>query len=791
MIIIFIISRGIEMDDSNKNYTTATLLLFSFMGIVPLGAQAEEINQLETINVSATVESKTLAGKDEVYSKNNVTEYKSKKEIETYHSQSVSDLLSGITGVYSGDARNGGAIDPIIRSSWGQGRIPVLVDDTEQAITIWRGYSGVSNRNYLDPFLVSEVNVEKGPNLDRTLRSGASGTIRMTTLNPDDIIKPGQKWGIELKTETADNSIKARPYEGIPIGQDYRLVAPDGRAELGEWALYFKDDDRISPRKKGRNKPLHDNAVRLALAAKDDGYEVLGAYAYRKKGNYFAGKRGGKKYGEGTTGPLNLDKNSDDPYIPLIARIYKPGEEVPNTSYESRSWLLKGKFHFNKHASLSANFRDTRINYGDIMPSRLGYNYSARNTVTQWPLADVKQKTGNVEFSYNPPDNKWLDLKIGVWAVKNDTATNTSGGSPGDVLFSDYETQSLGNEAYHQLADEIGDKAYDLDQIEDPAERKRAQDRVYEIFHNKVKEYMKNPKFKNIDGIFNTQPAQVQFARDNHMGITFSNVTELSPKLRLSIMTNYRRETLDSTNVYELWDKYQLTAFNQYDTDDKTEGGNLTCVEGDLHGICRVSNSARSGNRKGNRNEFNAGFKFEYSPTDWLLLTAGVKYTHYKSKDRGLQEKIANLKQEEVLTESRIPFIVKKLKQVSPELTQNYLNYERKSKLYTKLYNEFEELYPKPDYDSSEFEQWVNNQSNYIYAHGYTESTEEENEAHAILGQNDAQWDESATQTIYWERDEYGNFSVEHFPLKDGRITKEMLEKKSNTSTNWERRLFI
>ena len=68
------------MDDSKKDYTTATLLLFSFMG-TPLGALAEEINQLETINVSATAESKTLAGKDEVYSKNNVTEYKSKKEI--------------------------------------------------------------------------------------------------------------------------------------------------------------------------------------------------------------------------------------------------------------------------------------------------------------------------------------------------------------------------------------------------------------------------------------------------------------------------------------------------------------------------------------------------------------------------------------------------------------------------------------------------------------------------------------------------------------------------------------
>ncbi len=50
---------------------------------------------------------------------------------------------------------------------------------------------------------------------------------------------------------------------------------------------------------------------------------------------------------------------------------------------------------------------------------------------------------------------------------------------------------------------------------------------------------------------------------------------ELTPKLRLSVMTNYRRETLDSTNVYELWDKYQLTAFNQYETDAKTEGENL------------------------------------------------------------------------------------------------------------------------------------------------------------------------------------------------------------------------
>ena len=60
---------------------------------------------------------------------------------------------------------------------------------------------------------------------------------------------------------------------------------------------------------------------RLAEDVADYGIvdEVLGAYAYRNKGNYFAGKRGGKKYGEGTTGPLDLDKNSDDPYYTFLS----------------------------------------------------------------------------------------------------------------------------------------------------------------------------------------------------------------------------------------------------------------------------------------------------------------------------------------------------------------------------------------------------------------------------------------------------------------------------------------
>jgi len=165
-----------------------------------------QINQLDTISVLGTSESKAEAGKDKMFSENQVTEYKSKKEIETYKGHSVADLLTGTTGVYSGDARNSGALDPNIRGVQGQGRIPVLVDGTEQAITVWRGFAGVSNRNYLDPFLISSVSVEKGPNLNRTLDSGAAGTIRLSTLEPDDIIKKGEKAAREkYRTELQDS----------------------------------------------------------------------------------------------------------------------------------------------------------------------------------------------------------------------------------------------------------------------------------------------------------------------------------------------------------------------------------------------------------------------------------------------------------------------------------------------------------------------------------------------------------------------------------------------------------
>ena len=102
-------------------------------------------------------------GKNRVYTREIANLYKGKNEVETFKGNTVSDLLSGMSGVYSG------ALDPNIRGVQGQGRIPVTIDGTEQAITVWRGYAGANNRNYVDPNIISSVSIEKDPSFSRDM----------------------------------------------------------------------------------------------------------------------------------------------------------------------------------------------------------------------------------------------------------------------------------------------------------------------------------------------------------------------------------------------------------------------------------------------------------------------------------------------------------------------------------------------------------------------------------------------------------------------------------------------
>ncbi|WP_418648632.1 TonB-dependent receptor plug domain-containing protein [Thauera butanivorans] len=213
---------------------------------------------MKSVVVTGQHESQDERGRNEVFEKDVVNVYQGKEEIERYKVNSVGDLLNGLNGVYSGDSRNSGALDPNIRGLQGGGRIPVTIDGTEQATSVWLGPAGVANRNYLDPNLVGSVMAEKGPSMTPGVSSGIGGSIQVRTLEPDDIVRPGETFGIEIKASTASNSVKPNESSFSNFGKDYRDI-PGAYATYSGYLLVIPPgphDTDITPRSGSSGKAL-------------------------------------------------------------------------------------------------------------------------------------------------------------------------------------------------------------------------------------------------------------------------------------------------------------------------------------------------------------------------------------------------------------------------------------------------------------------------------------------------------------------------------------------------------
>ena len=633
---------------TNTRLTTLAACI-AMLGAAPAHAADNTANTAATPAESAALDAvivkggknKHQTGRDRVYTREVVNLYKGKEEVETFKGNTVSDLFSGMVGVYSGDARNSGAVDPNIRGVQGQGRIPVTVDGTEQAITVWRGYAGANNRNYVDPNLISSVYVEKGPSFNRGIKSGIGGSVAMKTIDADDIVPEGQKYGLEVKVETSNNSIKQRKnvYED---SVDYRTLPEPSVATGGIWRAMLDDTDRVDQRFSGRNKFFKDKAYRIAAATKQDNFDAMIAYAYRSKGNYFSGKKGAERYGY--IGPLTPEKLAElerleeearkrgenfwgsenmlgAPNIAKVGLFFHPGGEVSNTSLETKSWIGKTTFRLPHRQTLKLGLRRTHTTFGDVMPSRIIgpiSNNSNLNKIAEWPRSWVKQNSVNIDYAFKPENSRWIDFDATLWTTRTKSKTNTAGGSPGDTLYEDREFQ-------RRYDSEIGLWQSLMQQWPHLSPRER-QDLI-DAGYSPDKKPKVDPTTPNTDGRFNTVQGQAYYAKNDRNGFTFSNRMKLTPKLDLTVMGDYQYEKLRSRDNFseELrwmgYDKYK----EEINRDDIRANYSLN-----EYGLPR----------NGRRHEANLGFNFHFRPAEWLSLTAGARYTRFSINDDGriLQE---------------------------------------------------------------------------------------------------------------------------------------------------------
>ncbi len=307
----------------------------------------------------------------DVYRTAGSSAYIARDTIERFRGTSTADVVKGVAGVTAGDPRVANALDVNIRGIQGQSRVPVIIDGGQSTMDTYRGYAGQSQRNYLDPDLISSITISKGPTLGVNASGGIGGVVEMETLKIDDVLREGRDSGLRVRTGVASGSSN-----NVPA---YSAAPRTDRSALG--SQFFN----------------------VAAARHWDRFDLVAAYAWRENGNYFSGKHG----------------YDDFPQTRRTLAALNPRDtEVFNTSSRSESFLLKGTWRIDEDQTVEAGYRRYEGTAGEIMASQI--IRVDRDRVPQWDPGHVDMDTWNLRYRFNP-DNELFDVKANLWYTRADS----------------------------------------------------------------------------------------------------------------------------------------------------------------------------------------------------------------------------------------------------------------------------------------------------------------------------------------------------------------------------------
>ncbi|MCF5248593.1 TonB-dependent receptor plug domain-containing protein, partial [Pseudomonas sp. PA-5-4B] len=295
---------------------------------------------------------------EEVYRAPRSSVYISGEDMQRFGVVSVGDVLKGQPGVQVGDSRNGGGLDVNIRGIQGQSRVAVTVDGSQQALDVYRGYAGTQQRSYIDPDLISDITIDKGPSLTS---SAIGGTVKMRTLGVGDILKDGQNIGLRLKGDVWNNGVA--PASRDPHSKTQDLYAEPHQSRGGLFGSQAE-------------------AGSAAFAYTHEFFDVVAAYAKRNQGNYFAGKKGQDRY-------RTYNRWGDEDTS--VATTYNAGEEVLNSSAKTESFLLKTTLRPADGHTFDLGYRRYDGRIGEIMPSDI-FRFGTGG-IYQYPLGHTRIDT--------------------------------------------------------------------------------------------------------------------------------------------------------------------------------------------------------------------------------------------------------------------------------------------------------------------------------------------------------------------------------------------------------------
>lgn len=428
------LDRLLEGTGLSYRFTDAQTVTIMDPAAANIGVDADGSTLLDPISVTTARNRNRidtlggLADEDANYRNAGSSAFLDERKVQRFRGSSTGDFIKGTPGVLTGDNRNSGAIDVNARGMQGFGRVPVVIDGTMQQNTVYRGYSGVASRNYVDPDMVGGVVIEKGPSASVYGVGATGGLVRMETLNASDIIKDDKNWGIRVRGGMMSNT-STPPAVGTPGG-----YAPMGKSRFRTGCNYTCTietipDNLLSGSSHGMDRPSFlkptSGSGSVAFAARNDMFEVTAAYAKRKTGNYYAGTNGRTpaltESHEQVIRPASgrrPEQITDYTVYSLNGlNRYRGGEEVLNTSQDNTSYLLKSKLELDGGHTFDLSYMRYQSEFGEMMPSVI----IRFDGATQAPLSEVKVDTYRAGYKWNPEENDWVNLKANIWTTNTDT----------------------------------------------------------------------------------------------------------------------------------------------------------------------------------------------------------------------------------------------------------------------------------------------------------------------------------------------------------------------------------
>lgn len=394
--------------------------------------------QLDTITVTGGRSVGWDGGADSVYQTPGSVAHIAREQIERYRGSAPADILKSTAGVLSGESRNSGSIDANIRGMQGQGRVPVTVDGTINSTSVYRGYQGVGNRSFVDPDFIGGVSIEKGPTSGPGGAGAIGGSVSMRTISADDIVKPGNTFGVRIKAETSGNTTSRIE------NTERNMLQPNNGIR--------KPIDRP-----GFLEATNENGSIIA-AMKTEHVDLLAGMSRRRLGNYHAGTNGGDAP-QPTTAPASCIAapatcaNDIGWYTPGLTR-YLGGEEVLNTSEHTRSTIGKATVRFADDHEIEISGSRYMSEFGETYPQNI---QPGTDTIYRQSLSNVDLTRYGIRYHYDPATDL-IDLSANAWGTELLEQTPISGGWLGDVKWVDTQGADIANTS--RFVTGIGDFAF-------------------------------------------------------------------------------------------------------------------------------------------------------------------------------------------------------------------------------------------------------------------------------------------------------------------------------------------